>query len=249
MQCSHPATMRLQSEDNDHFLNGAFCGLLMSGEEFQRKSQSEECQKRAPASTQAQSRHASSKPNAGESHRCVRCGAPAGEAASFDHICPKCGVMVCHECADDCRLIISSYRCPRCGDERSNQILLERTAWQRKMYRSAKTMYRSVSESWQALFTGGAPSSSHAEADGTGFGHARSEHQRPHGQPPPSSQTGAQPQRRQAPQAPARPEVAGPDHKTRLPVGWAEGAGLFKRANPQGQVAPRDMFHTQVPRQ
>ena len=32
---------------------------------------------------------------------------------------------------DDFKLIISSYRCPQCGEEKANQSLLTKSAWRR----------------------------------------------------------------------------------------------------------------------
>lgn len=260
---SQHQAMRMQSEDNDQLLNASgFCGLMSS----------------APRSVAGPNRQGESRASLGQSmklaanagtNRCVQCGVQTVEGSSFDHTCPKCGVVVCHNCVDDFRLIIPSYRCPHCGDEHANQALLTRTAWSRNMFRSARSICRTFSDTWTVLFAseegGCAPAQLHGNGVCASAGCFDSKassgtHQHlPTREPQPQRRTPAQPPQ----QAPYNPRnaaygaagaqavgtaAAEPEHRTRLPAGWGEGAGLQGQSILR-QMRGEDAFHTLVPPQ
>jgi len=83
----------------------------------------------------------------------MRCGFHITAAyTSLVHRCPKCKIVICHHCVEDFKLIIATYRCPHCGDEKANQAILKDTEWFRDFVRASRVLYRSLDESWAAMF-------------------------------------------------------------------------------------------------
>mmetsp|Transcript_15463 Transcript_15463/g.42546 ORF Transcript_15463/g.42546 Transcript_15463/m.42546 type:complete len:420 (+) Transcript_15463:125-1384(+) len=87
-----------------------------------------------------------------EETQCCCCG--QARSSFFDHRCPKCNASVCMSCLEDFRLIMESYRCPRCGDEGANQELLRQEKWMRDAYRNTSRTFNAIGESIASLFGG-----------------------------------------------------------------------------------------------
>lgn len=87
---------------------------------------------------------------ASEESRCHRCGQRDG--SYFDHSCPKCNAIVCLACLDDFRLILHSFRCPRCGEMEKNQESLKKEIWSINAYRTARRAFTSLGSAFTHLF-------------------------------------------------------------------------------------------------
>jgi len=248
--------MRMHSEDCQ---SGTFCGLLTAPTPPKPSQRRQDLATPSP-NTRPMNRGSFRAPGTAGARQCVQCGAQAVEASSFDHTCPRCNVVVCYQCVDDFRLIISSYRCPHCGDEKENQALLTNSAWQRNMLRSAKTVYKSIGDSWNALFTFEEPSGNSASGQAGGaiicgqqiggvacFNafDSNASMAPPTGQPQRQAPMGRNPQGVHVAREPHA--TLEPDHRTRLPAGWEEGAGLHGAAILQ-QMRAQDQFRTLSPR-
>eukprot|EP00929_Paragymnodinium_shiwhaense_P029587 TRINITY_DN16915_c0_g2_i1.p1 TRINITY_DN16915_c0_g2~~TRINITY_DN16915_c0_g2_i1.p1 ORF type:complete len:475 (-),score=71.85 TRINITY_DN16915_c0_g2_i1:316-1740(-) len=85
--------------------------------------------------------------------RCCRCHQVAG--SYFDHKCPRCNVIVCESCLDDFRMILHSYRCPKCGEEKANQEALQQQVWLLNAYRTTRRTLSSIGESIANFFSSG----------------------------------------------------------------------------------------------
>jgi len=83
---------------------------------------------------------------------CTCCGVQITSYASFSHRCPKCGIIICHHCVEDFKLIITTYRCPQCGEQEANQALLMDTEWRRSALRATRGISRSFGESLRSMF-------------------------------------------------------------------------------------------------
>lgn len=186
-----------------------------------------------------------------EPERCLQC---RQEPSSYlDHTCPKCGALVCAACLDDFRMIAKSYRCPRCGDEESNQERLQRNLWMMGAVRSTKLAFgalgQSIHEGLSDLFTADEERAEEMSTALLPALHASQYSDTPSGQssgynngaalkdaarqnpahagdgvcsgPTYTSRQGAQSQQasRQA------NSVMKPDHRTRPPPDWRQGAG------------------------
>mmetsp|Transcript_67050 Transcript_67050/g.106122 ORF Transcript_67050/g.106122 Transcript_67050/m.106122 type:complete len:418 (-) Transcript_67050:62-1315(-) len=206
---------RMQSEEDDRLLAETMCGFMQPVIGQERGSS-------RPSSTPVAREKPKKTPK--QVPRCLQCGQAAGTSI-VDHICPQCSAVVCGACVDDFRLITSSYRCPRCGDEEANQELLQSTAWRRTAFRSARSLYRNLSESWIKLLSQSEdgdvslPSnccSKTVAASGTEICDVTpSDFSRT---PPPSRAL-----EQQIPRCVTKlPETTQPQHRTRLPVGWEE---------------------------
>lgn len=253
---SHPAhfkAARMLSEDNDDLLNNSsLCGMLTPPPKTLSRGQAQRFQSTPPKSR--------ANPAKAGSHRCVQCGAQASELSSFDHTCPKCGVVVCYNCVDDFRLIIPSYQCPHCGEQQANQAELIRTAWLRNMLRSAKSVYRSINESWNAMFLPESCDTRPLCGNAMDSEVNRSGNQRlPCGAYPlqaaPSregpmklSNSSAANTPNKSAESASPAEASMPEHRTRLPAGWEEGAGLHGQALLQ-RMGVKDPFRMQLPHQ
>lgn len=257
--------MRDFSEDNDQLMNAStFCGLLTPSQCARPVSACTPKTTHSVSNTPARPRNKSfrAKSSAGPD-RCIQCGSQAVERSSFDHNCPKCGVLVCYNCVDDFRLIIDSYRCPQCGDEEANQALLTNTAWLRNVFRKAKTAYFSLGESWKTLFTID-PGNGMSKPEGTTPLHCCAKSTAlstdsaqvnvdamcpslTYNRAPPGAAPSRRPQTQCRPPsavaAPAAAASTAPDHRTRLPAGWTEAMGARWLAE-NGSAAA---FHTHVP--
>eukprot|EP00928_Gymnodinium_smaydae_P036247 TRINITY_DN25352_c0_g1_i1.p1 TRINITY_DN25352_c0_g1~~TRINITY_DN25352_c0_g1_i1.p1 ORF type:complete len:382 (-),score=66.34 TRINITY_DN25352_c0_g1_i1:137-1282(-) len=88
-----------------------------------------------------------------EEPRCCRCNQVSN--SYFDHSCPGCRAIMCMECLDDFRLILRSYRCPKCGDEEANQASLEHHVLVINAYRNTRRAVGAISESIVNLFNFG----------------------------------------------------------------------------------------------
>lgn len=192
--------------------------------------------------------------------RCIQCGKQVEDLSSLDHTCPKCSAVVCHNCVDDFRLILESYRCPRCGDQTENQALLRQNAWYRGMYRSARAAYVSMNRSWATLFSSEEVDDPEASSNGRvgccGKGwHVTSSEiaSAPDSKATPQQSQASRPDQLQAaaPRPAAKPPAsnpatAQPDHRTRLPAGWEEAGvdaqGVLRR------LAGQDLFQTVPPK-
>lgn len=263
--------MRDFSEDNDALMHASsLCGLLAPSECARPVSA---CTPKTIHSGHGQSVSNAARPRnksfraksfAGPD-RCIQCGSQAVERSSFDHNCPKCGVLVCYNCVDDFRLIIASYQCPQCGDEEANQALLTNTAWLRNVFRKAKTAYFSFGESWKALFTADAEDRTSklegitplhrccatSTALSTDSAQVNVDAMCPsltYSRAPPGPAPSRRPQTQAFPPFEVGAPVTGaastpPDHRTRLPAGWTEAMGAHWLAN-NGSAAD---FQTLMP--
>jgi predicted RNA-binding Zn-ribbon protein involved in translation (DUF1610 family) len=215
--------MRTASEDNEQLLSASvLCGLVSQPPpkdrqktEFPQTPQAHQLRR-----TQSTRSHRKVDP-----YRCVQCRGVTAPNSTFDHTCPVCGVVVCHNCVDDFRLIIATYRCPHCGNEKENQALLGKTAWMRKAYRSAQTMYMTFTDSWQALFA--AETDHDSRCTSQPVRQQSVQELRPQGQlQKERSMPSLYSKGHTAPAAVAA--ASQPEFKTMLPVGWEE-AGFQTR--------------------
>jgi len=173
-----------------------------------------------------------------DTDRCCRCSMPIG--SYFDHTCPRCEGVVCLNCLDDVKFITASYRCPSCGDQHFNREALKQNLWYMGVYRNAQRSVGAVPGLFAGLFGYGKEGKSH---------YASQDHEveepYPDVQPAPrvaAPKPKAQPAKGPPP-APPRPNGATakakalaaanpnssacqgePEHHTRPPAGWMEGA-------------------------
>lgn len=187
-----------------------------------------------------------------DTDRCCRCSMPIG--SYFDHTCPRCAGVVCHTCLDDVKFIIDSYRCPCCGDQEHNLEALKQTLWYMNMYRNAQRAVGAVPILFAGLLGYGPEGPGHAKRTAKQVFEAE--------EPAPVPQVQPAPAQRQAangpPPAPPKPKVNGavaaaakaaaaappgagqdvPEHHTRPPAGWLEGAGSWAPGNATGGAPP-----------
>lgn len=146
---------------------------------------------------------------------CHRCRQACG--SYFDHTCPVCSAAVCVACLDDLRLILlSSYRCQRCGDQVANREALQKGVWMLNVYRSTHKVFSSIGY----LFAEAPRACSAGSTDA------------------PVSNRGTPPTNPQVMYAATAGygEASGPEHSTRLPLNWADVAGNTAAAV-RGRVA------------
>mmetsp|Transcript_126529 Transcript_126529/g.316285 ORF Transcript_126529/g.316285 Transcript_126529/m.316285 type:complete len:385 (-) Transcript_126529:86-1240(-) len=143
----------------------------------------------------------------GQSKKCCRCKQLG--TSCFDHTCPKCKVMVCLACLDDFRMILTTFRCPKCGEEAENRAALQHEIWMINIYRSAERVFSTVGTVAKHVFTSGSTSSTPPVAGGGGRA---------------SMQKLAPGEVR--PRGPAAEDLAPavPEHSTRLPANWYPAA-------------------------
>lgn len=89
------------------------------------------------------------------SSRCCRCRKLAG--SYFDHECPQCSGTVCVACLDDVRLVIHSFRCPKCGEAKANQESLKREMWMFKAFRETQRVISAIGQTVSVLGKQGCP--------------------------------------------------------------------------------------------
>lgn len=173
--------------------------------------------------------------------RCCRCSMPVG--SYFDHVCPRCEGIVCLNCLDDVKFILASYRCPSCGDQHFNREALKQNLWYMGMYRNAQRTVGAVPGLIAGIF-GHGPEGKARNSATEAF---EVEEPPQYVQPAPPAAV----QKPKAPPAPAKgpppapPKPNGatakakavaaanpnssacqqePEHHTRPPAGWFEGA-------------------------
>lgn len=218
---------RMNSEDAENLLAASFCGYSTAPQV-------------QPSSSSRPGAKAKSKKAPKQVSRCLQCNQVAGDS-SFDHTCPVCGAVVCAVCVDDFRLIISSYRCPGCGDEQANQEVLQNSAWLRNAFRSARIMYANIAKSWTNLLSsgeeetdsGGSRSDTTPASRQCGKGPAKPAGEGIYAGPPATRQGAASAQ----PKALPKRHGATPQHRTRMPVGWEEAVP---------QQKGEDVWHTML---
>jgi len=150
--------------------------------------------------------------------KCCRCKQLG--SSYFDHVCPQCKVMVCLACLDDFRMILTTFRCPKCGEEAENRAALQHEIWMINIFRSAERVVGTVGAVAKHVVTLGSGSSAH----------------------PPSAAGGRASTQRLAPgevrpSMPASDDLvpAVPEHGTRLPANWyppARGSMVNLAAGP-----------------
>lgn len=131
----------------------------LSVEEWSKGSSQRVC---CPGPGQRQAEQAirvSRAPSSTEEKRCCRCG--QATTSYFDHTCPQCAAIMCTGCLDDFRLILHSFRCPACGDERASQASLQQEIMLLNAYRGTSRVFSGIGESIAGLF-GYAPGSQSA---------------------------------------------------------------------------------------
>jgi hypothetical protein len=180
-----------------------------------------------------------------DTDRCCRCSMPVG--SYFDHTCPRCCGIVCLNCLDDVKFIISSYRCPYCGDQQYNEEALKQTLWYLKVYRNAQRAVGAVPILFAGLFGYGPegvgsrnakqscameeeeeqPSQFESQKQGPVQAKQSSAHNK--GPPPPPPKP--KPKAKAASARPGAGSGSGaqdtPEYHTRPPADWMEGAGGF----------------------
>lgn len=82
--------------------------------------------------------------------QCCRCKRPA--ESYLDHHCPECKAVVCLDCLMDLRLLLTNFRCPRCGDEAANQEKLQDEIWMINAYRSTHKIFGTIGRTFTEIF-------------------------------------------------------------------------------------------------
>lgn len=174
-------------------------------------------------------------PRCVDTDRCCRCSMPVG--SYFEHTCPRCVGIVCLACLDDVKYIISSYRCPNCGDQQFNQEALKQTLWYLNGYRTAQRTVTAVPILVAGLF-GFGPEGAKPNRNQAAFAEEEEAQICQQQGPPavtPKQKVAAKgpPPAPPRPKAGAKPSRAGgaeqePQYHTRPPANWAEGAGNYK---------------------
>jgi hypothetical protein len=167
--------------------------------------------------------------------RCCRCSMPVG--SYFDHTCPQCEGIICLACLDDVKFILSSYRCPHCGDQKHNQEPLNNSIWYLNVYRSAQKAVAAVPILAAGLFGFGPEGNAKRTSKQACVEEDNTAMQSQHHGPPPAVATQQKkaaaavkgpppPPPRPKPKAGAAPQASQdrPEYTTQPPPGWEEGA-------------------------
>eukprot|EP00446_Apocalathium_sp_SHHI-4_P086774 CAMPEP_0177475236 /NCGR_PEP_ID=MMETSP0369-20130122/22920_1 /TAXON_ID=447022 ORGANISM="Scrippsiella hangoei-like, Strain SHHI-4" /NCGR_SAMPLE_ID=MMETSP0369 /ASSEMBLY_ACC=CAM_ASM_000364 /LENGTH=453 /DNA_ID=CAMNT_0018950335 /DNA_START=39 /DNA_END=1399 /DNA_ORIENTATION=- len=157
-----------------------------------------------------------------KSSRCCRCKQPC--TSYFDHACPKCRGIVCVACLDDFRMILTTYRCPKCGEDEENRATLQHEVVAINLYRSVARVASVVGSVARGLVM--SPNLSSQRQPGKKHAMGASD---------------------PVVRAQANPDAtpATPEHHTRLPANWYHGA-LPSLSGGKSPAAPKAQEHDDI---